>query len=116
MPKFVIGCRVVSFRVLTNNCQMSLSAVVPGSNGCRLSVVGCLLLIVGVGCRSLFRLSVPSSADMYTIHIPNICNNFAVGEEETNDETIGRLHPVNPHHKTEGEFIIYLYKGFLFTM
>jgi hypothetical protein len=74
----------------------------------------CLLLVVGVGCRSLFPLSMPSSADMY---IPNICNNFAVGEEESNDETIGRLHPVSAHHKTEGEFSLFTFsKRFLFTM
>jgi hypothetical protein len=48
---------------------------------------------------------------MYSI--PNICNNFSAGEEESNDETIGRLHPVSVHHKTEGEFSlfsIYLFK------
>ncbi len=67
-----------------------------------------------VGCRSFFPLSVPSSAYMYCIlYIQNIYQISATilpyGEEESNDETSGRLHPVSAHHKTEGEFSLFTF-------
>ncbi len=101
---------VVELSVSCTDCKLSGVPVSGCSWVYRLSVVGCRLSdVFAVGC--LCRLSLPFSTvsaqlcrHVNTKHIPNICNNFAVGEEESNDETIGRLHPVSAHHKTEGEF------------